>query len=109
MTQEYKHLELQSEVESIGGRYTLDAEERIPVGGREALAVFGVSFVDRSCCGMGGCRFANVPGYVVKWKDRTDADGRAVSVVEPIEDEAAQRRIEEIIKNRESYCQVNFL
>ena len=52
-TREYTHIELNVEVQSIGGHYILDKEVRMPYRGEEVLYVVGTGVVDTSCCGMG--------------------------------------------------------
>jgi hypothetical protein len=109
MPNEYTHYQLNEKVESISGHYVIEKEMRLPYKGREALVVFGYAVVDKSCCGGSGCRFANVPGYVIEWQSRKAADGAPVSVVEPIENENEKNEIHDIIDKTEVYCQVNFL
>ncbi len=110
MPVDYIHSEPGTETESVSGHYVVQEERRLDYGGRELLVVFGYAVVDKSCCGGGaGCRFANVPGYVLKWKNKSTPEGTPVSEVEPVEDEAAQRGIEQLIDSTELYCQVNFL
>ncbi|MFA6449704.1 MAG: hypothetical protein WCX65_09560 [bacterium] len=109
MATDYTHGELNVKVESISGHYVIEKEIRLPYKGREALVVFGYALVDKSCCGGSGCRFANVPGYIVEWQSRKAADGAPVSVVEPIEDKTEKNEIQDIIDKTEMYCQVNFL
>ncbi|MFH1538188.1 MAG: hypothetical protein ABIH66_04465 [bacterium] len=109
MTEKYIHIKPGEEVESIGGRYVVEKEVRMPVNGREVLVVYGVAVVDKSCCGQGGCRFAQVPGFISEWKAKRTDDGEEITVVEPVEDKSAQKKIQEMIDKAELYCQVNFL
>ena len=102
------HSKPNERVESIAGHYVVEKESRLPYKGRDVLVVFGFAMIDKSCCGEGGCRFANVPGYVVDWKARTNDENAPVSVVEPITDEMEQRDIHDLIDKTELYCQVNF-
>ena len=57
----------------------------------------GGAIVDTSCCGVGGCAYALVPGFVVDWKYRRNEGGLAVSRVEPIRDEVIQGRVRRLI------------
>ena len=98
VTREYTHIELNEEIQAIGGHYVLDKEVRMPYHGEEMLYVVGTGVVDTSCCGVGGCRYAIVPGYIVDWKHRTNGDGRAVSKVQPVRDEDIRKEITELIK-----------
>ncbi|MBU2549404.1 MAG: hypothetical protein KKB20_13385 [Proteobacteria bacterium] len=107
MTKEYTH-ELNEEVRSVSGGYTLDTESTLDVDGREVLYVLGSAVVDSSCCGMGGCRYALVPGFISKLKDRRNQAGLWVSDVEPVVDEAARKRITRLIEQRETVQQIQF-
>lgn len=95
MIKDYVHIPLGLEVRSVSGGYVLDREERIGLLGREALCVAGVGIVDTACCGMGGSRYAMVPGWVVEWKTRTDGDGLFISRVSRITDEAERAAVSE--------------
>ena len=105
---EYVHIPLRQEFEGVGGRYAVESELTIPHDGREVLAVIGYAVVDRSCCGTGGVVFANVPGFIVKWRARTAPDGSPVSEVEPVADDAARKEISAAIRRSVPHCQVNF-
>ena len=104
----YIHHELNREVTAIGGHYVLTKEVRLPFEGREILYIVGYAVVDNSCCGVGGMAFALVPGFILDWKGKTSNDGCAISLVEPIHDEAAQREIRQLIERREVVHQVSF-
>ena len=105
----FVHPVLGEERESVSGRYAFTKETRLPRDGREVLVLIGYGVFDTSCCGAGGCGYALVPGFVVRWKHATSPDGRAVSEVEPIADETARQRIEESIRGTERVQQVQFL
>jgi hypothetical protein len=109
MIVEYVHLPLNEAVESISGRYIIDKETLIPHEGREVLVAFGLGVIDNACCGPGGCRFANVVGYLADPKTHVEKDGSPVSEVEPVVEEEARREIRRRIEKMEPYCQVNFL
>lgn len=104
----YTHEEPGQEIESISGFYLVDKEIRVKVGSREALCVVGSANWDKSCCGMGGCRYALVPGFIIEYKTETNADGLAVSKVEMINDKTERKIIERIIREAEYVQQVNF-
>ncbi|UCD56078.1 MAG: hypothetical protein JSV16_09500 [Candidatus Hydrogenedentota bacterium] len=108
VAREYTHIELNVEVQSIGGRYVLEKEVRMPYHGEEVLYVVGTGVVDTSCCGMGGCRYAIVPGYVLDWKYRTDGHSRPVSEVEPIRDEEIREELRQCIMRDELVQLVDF-
>jgi len=104
---EYTH-ELNVEVRSISGGYNLDEEGKIAVLGREVIYAIGNAVVDSACCGAYGCRFALVPGYVVSWKFKKNADGLSVSMVEPITDHIAKQEIEDTLRIGKTVQQVVF-
>jgi hypothetical protein len=105
---EHLHQEPGTEVWFIAGHYTIVEEARLACRGREVLYVVGIAAVGNSCCGTQGCRFVNVPGYVVAWKSRLSESGAAVSVVKPIEVETEQSEIREILGRRFPYSQILF-
>jgi hypothetical protein len=96
------------EVHSIGGSYTLEKEIRLPHEGGDVLVVLGHACVDNSCCGVGGWRYAIVPGRVVRWHERKSEDGMPVSAVEPIRDEDEQRAIKKMVKGHELIQAIEF-
>lgn len=107
MIREYTH-ELNREVRSISGGYEFEKEGNLRIDGREVLYVVGNAVVDSSCCGVGGCRYALVPGYVRHFKTRQDEQGLWISEVEPIIDRATRQEITRILKDKEIVQQVQF-
>jgi len=107
MIREYKH-ELNREVRSISGGYEFEKEGSLQIDAREVLYVVGNAVVDSSCCGVGGCRYALVPGYVKKFKTRQDDHGLWISEVEPIIDRATRQEITRVLKEKEVVQQVQF-
>ena len=107
MPKVYVH-DLNSEVRSISGYYVLHKEERLVHRGREFLYAVGDGVVESSCCGVGGCRYALVPGEVVNWKSGIDPEGLPFSEVEPVTDGTLKKELVEIILTREAVSQVNF-
>ena len=105
---EYLHQEPGTEVRFIAGHYTIVEEQRLPYCGREVLYVVGIAAVESTCCGTQGCRFVNIPGYVVAWKGRLSESGTPISVVEPIDSEAEQSEIREMLDRRFPYSQILF-
>ncbi len=104
---DYSH-ELNTEIRSISGGYLLEEEGRIEIEGREVLYAVGNAAVDSSCCGVYGCRFAVVPGYVVRWKFTTNKAGIFITRVEPVTDSPAKKEIEEILRKMKMVAQVVF-
>ncbi len=110
MTKDYVHPTLNEEVTAIGGHYVAQKEDRVALNGKEVLYILGYSVVDTSCCGMGGGRFAVVPGWLDRYKYRTEDSGKSVSEVTPVEDDWETRRaIIGMIEQKESFCSVRFL
>jgi hypothetical protein len=99
---------LNTEITSIGGHYLFTKEVRVPYNNRDILYVTGCAIFDTSCCGAGGCAFANVPGYVLCWKEKTDSNGLFISAVEHVTDIKIKHEMREIIRKNEGITQVNF-
>lgn len=108
MRSSFIHQPLNTEISSIGGRYILTKEVRIPLDNRDILYVTGCALFDTTCCGAGGCAYANVPGYILCWKEKRDSNGLFVSAVEHVTDIKIQNEIREIIRKNEGITQVNF-
>ena len=107
MIREYTH-EIGREVRSISGGYEFEREGNLQIDGRKVLYVVGNAVVDSSCCGVGGCRYALVPGYVRQFKTRQDEQGLWISEVEPIIDMATRQEITRVLKEKEIVQQVQF-
>jgi hypothetical protein len=105
---EYQHQEPGTEVRFISGHYTIVEERRILHKSRELLIVVGIAAVESACCGTQGCRFVNVPGYVVNWKHRRTKNGVPVSEVESVENEQAQADIRQLLDCRFPHSQILF-
>jgi hypothetical protein len=105
---EYLHQAPGTEVRFIAGHYTIIEEQRIPHHGREFLTVVGIAAVGSSCCGTQGCRFANILGYIVAWKDRLSENGVPVSIVELVASERDRAEIREIMERQLPYSQILF-
>lgn len=109
MTKQYIHQEMNREVTAIGGHYVLVKEARLLFQGREVLYIVGHAAFDTSCCGAGGCAYALVPGYILRWKTRRNEDGLVVSEVEPVDDPGVRERLRAFIEKEEVVHQVRFL
>lgn len=104
---EYTH-ELNREIRSISGGYELEREGKFEIHGKEVLYVVGNAIMDSSCCGVWGCRYALVPGYVKKFKTRQDEQGLWISEVEPVIDGATRQKITRLLEEKELVQQVQF-
>ena len=72
------------------------------------LYLVGYAVVDNSCCGVGGMAYALVPGFVLDWKSKTNDDGLAISLVEPVDDPTTQSRHPAIDQGKEVVHQIRF-
>ena len=101
LTKEYTHMPLDEEVNAVGGHYVAVKEVRLPYRRREVLYLIGHASVDASCCGAGGCGYAKVPGFLLKWRYKENASGRPVSRVIPITDKETKRVVRRTIAREE--------
>jgi hypothetical protein len=104
----YRHKELGREIESISGHYSFLEEIRLNFRGRDVLCNRGVGIVDSSCCGVGGCGFIEVSGYIVSWKAGIDDGGKPLSELVPITDEEEKSEIRAILAREYPYSQIMF-
>jgi hypothetical protein len=104
----YTHLEPNQEIEALAGHYTLVKEGKLPWDGREVLYTISHAVVDSSCCGVANYRYALVPGFIVGWRTGRNKDGRPVSEVAPVTDDAARDEIRQTIQASEHVEQVEF-
>jgi len=105
----YTHSALNEEQTAISGHYVVTSEVRLPFHGREILYLTGYSVVDTSCCGVGGCGYALIQGFILNWKDRQNTDGFDQTAYEPIRDQSIKDELNKIINQRETVTQVNFM
>jgi hypothetical protein len=106
---QYIHQEEGTEIQAISGHYTILEEGRLKQGESPFLYVMGAAVVDSSCCGTGGCRFLNVPGYILSWKEKQTAEGAPVSEVEPVVNEEDRKAIKALLDQQFPNSQVIFL
>jgi len=93
---------------AIGGHFELEREERLTVDGQELLFLLGRAHVDTACCGVGGCRYVVVPGWLLSWHSGRTADGTPTSEVDPVVGESDRRRVRAAIGKRVRVNQVVF-
>ncbi|MBN2538657.1 MAG: hypothetical protein JXB09_01255 [Deltaproteobacteria bacterium] len=105
---EHIHEELHTEVRSISGYYLYTEEGLLPFKGREVLYLSGIGVIDNSCCGVGGCSFVRIPGYIVSWKDTKDDSGRSISRIEPITEEGDKEAIKNLLGSKYPDSQISF-
>lgn len=107
-SRDFLHPELGREVTAIGGHYVFGKEIRLPYKGREILYFVGYAVLDSTCCGVGGCAYVFVPGFIKQWKYRKDDNDGSVSRIEPIRNHTVQKEVRNLIQNKEMVFQVNF-
>jgi hypothetical protein len=107
-TQDFVHPKLGQEVTAIGGHYVFGKEIRLPDNGRQILYYVGYAVLDSTCCGVGGCAYVLVAGYIRQWKYKKNLDDCSVSLVEPILDPIEQKQIRKLIQKKEMVFQVTF-
>jgi len=105
---EYLHQEPGTEVRFIAGHYTIVEERRIACRGRDILAIVGIAAVENTCCGTQGCRFINIPGYVVAWKHALANNGLSISEVETVISEDERAEIRRLLEGEFPYSQILF-
>jgi hypothetical protein len=108
LVKEYIHQPLEQEITAIGGHYTVTEEVRFPFEGKEILYVKGYALMDTSCCGLKGCAFVYVKGFLVDWKFRKNQEGLELSLVEPVDNERIRSKIRMRIQEKEVFHQVQF-
>ncbi len=109
ITKEFTHPRQNDEIASISGRYAFTKEDTLDLDGRTLLYLTGYAVTDSACCGVAAVVFSLVPGFIVAWHSGKSADGRDISEVEPVADEARKAEIASLLKEREMSTQVNFL
>jgi hypothetical protein len=105
---DYTHPKLGQEICAIGGHYVFTYERRIPYNGREILYFVGYAVLNSTCCGVGGCAYVLVPGFIQEWKYKKSSDDASVSQIEPISDFKVQQEIRRLIQRKEIFHQVTF-
>ena len=107
-SRDFAHPELNREVTAIGGHYVFGKEIRLPFNSRQILYFVGYAVVDSSCCGVGGCAYVFVAGFIKQWKYRKDDKDCSVSKIEPIRNYNVQNEVRKRIQNKEMVFQVTF-
>jgi hypothetical protein len=104
----YTHGPLGREIEAIAGYYVIEAEDRVPFEGREVLVATGHMVLDNSCCGVGGCGFAVIPGYVLRWKGSKNERDEPVSEIEPVREDREKDALRRLVLASDRVQQVSF-
>ena len=106
--QDFTHPKLGQEITAIGGHYVFNHERRLSFDGHDVLYLVGYAVVDTSCCGVGGCAYAMVAGYVRAWKYKKNETNESISQIEPVCDVDDQVAIRRLIKKIEAVQQVTY-
>lgn len=106
--QSYTHKDIGQEIKAISGYFTYLEEKQLVFRGRDVLYALGVGIVDNSCCGVGGCLFIEVPGYIVSWKSGVNQEGHWISRVDPIAGEEERNGIRKALQEFYPQAQVSF-
>lgn len=106
--QDFAHPILNQEITAIGGHYVFIKENRIKIDNKEVLYYTGYAVLDSSCCGVGGCAYAFVSGFIRQWKYKKSSVDLPISQIEPIHDPLLQQKIGRFIKNLEKIYQITF-
>ena len=105
----FTHPVLNDPVTAIGGTYVLTGEQKVGYQGEQLLVFSGHAVFDTTCCGVGGCAYALVPGFIDSYRCGQDAAGRWLSRVRPIEDAQIRKTVTPVICAQTSALQVQFL
>ena len=105
---DFIHPNLHQEIQAIGGHYVFAKEIKLSFEKEEVLVLIGIGVIDRSCCGVGGCIYALVPGFIRKWQYKTNKEGQLISQVTPIHDKSIQEKIRALVVKSETVTQVKF-
>jgi len=107
MVGESTHPKVGEEVRSIAGYYVFEREEVMAHGGRKLLYWVGYGLLDTCPCGVAGCGFALVGGYLKESGKGISAQGTPIGSVEEVP--PGQRdEVAALIRRKESVRQVNF-
>jgi len=108
-TMQFIHEPLNNPVQAIGGQYSFIKESMLSYQDKKILYLVGCALFDNTCCGTGGVGYAMVPGSVISWKCKISKDGYPISTILPITDAQDQESIKQIIIQKETVFQVQFL
>jgi hypothetical protein len=110
--QSYDHPPIGAEIQSIGGHYEIVDECLLGFGNRRVLYHRALAELDNSCCGVMGCSYAIVVGFVEQYDDRPISDPGAArerrSIIEPISDQRQSAAIRDILLRDPDISQVVF-
>jgi len=105
---EYIHRPLGESVVAIGGSFRITEEKRMACDGQDVLYLLSIAHMDNACCGVWGCYYAIVKGFVRAWKHMQDQQGYAMTRVVPVDNPKEQEQIRNKIMSEEMVQQVIF-
>lgn len=101
---------MNARIEFFGGGYLFLEEGKVNYRGKEVLYLKGIASVESSCCGIAGCGFIKVPGYILSWKKAQNEVGQFISEVESIQARDQQEEIRKILgDSHPGFSQIEFL
>lgn len=105
----FTHPTLFEEVTAIGGHYSFVKEGTLCLKNMKVLYFVGLGSVDTSCCGVGGCIYAYVPGYITSIDGiKYDEQGNRISEITAVEIND-RPDVADILKLSENVTQVIFM
>jgi hypothetical protein len=108
MLLDFTHPELNCEITAIGGYYLFLKEVSFPYQGQTILYLVGCAVFNNTCCGAGGISYAQVQGFLHRYRYKTEPSGAQVSLIEPIINPQHQEKVRKIIQEKEMVHQVEF-
>jgi hypothetical protein len=108
MKMKFTHPVLFEKVTAIGGHYSFVKEGTLSLKDRKILYFVGLGSVDTSCCGVGGCIYAYVPGYIIEDEITYNESGDRISEIAAVEIND-RPDVADILKLSENVTQVIFM
>ncbi len=110
MTRDYVHLAEQGEEIGWEIRSYSASERTIECDSKQVLLIEVEAGECTFCDGSyaQNLKGVNIEGYILKWKYKQAEDGRSVSEIEPVRDQAEQKEIVSVLKSQYSRSQINF-
>ena len=105
----FTHPTLDDPVTAIGGHYVMTGEQQIEYQDERLLVFTGHAIFDTTCCGLGGCAYVLVAGFLKGYRCARDDAGRWMSKVRPVADGRLQTRVQAVVSARLAVQQVQFL
>jgi hypothetical protein len=108
MKMKFTHPVLFEKVTAIGGHYSFIKEGTLCLKDKKVLYFVGFGSVETSCCGVGGCIYAYVPGYIINSEIKYSESGNMISEIAAVEMDL-RPDVADILKLSENVTQVIFM